>query len=58
MADSREEFLVELYTGMNLVLSNEVTQVPYDEFKARMQTISTEEVRKQVLELRKLIKSK
>ena len=58
MADSREEFLIELYTGINLVLSNEVTQVPYDEFKARMQTTSTEEVRKQVLELRKLIKSK
>ena len=58
MADSREEFLVELYTGINVVLSDDFTQIPYDEFKARMQTISTEEVRKQVLELRKLIKSK
>ena len=58
MADSREEFLVELYTGINVVLSDDFTQVPYAEFKARMQTTSTEEVRKQVLELRKLIKSK
>ena len=57
MADNREEFLIELYTGINLVLSNEVTQVPYDEFKARMQTTSTDEIRKQVLELRKIVKT-
>ena len=55
MADSREEFLVELYTGINVVLNKGITQVPYDEFKARMQTISTNEIRKQVLELRKII---
>ena len=58
MADSREEFLVELYTGINVILSKEFTQVPFDEFKARMQTTSTDEIRKEVLELRKLIKSK
>ena len=58
MADSREEFLAELYMGINVVLNKGHTQVPYDEFKARMQTTSTDEIRKQVLELRKLIKSK
>lgn len=57
MADSREEFLVELYTGINVVLSDDFTQVPYDEFKARMQTTSTDEIRKQVLELRKIVKT-
>lgn len=57
MADSREEFLVELYTGINVVLSKSFTQVPYDEFKARMQDTSTDEIRKQVLELRKMIKT-
>lgn len=58
MADSREEFLVELYTGINIVLNNSFTQVPYDEFKVRMQDTSTEELRKEVLELRKMIKNK
>lgn len=58
MVDSREEFLVELYAGINIVLSKDFTQVPYDEFKARMQSTSTDEIRKQVLELRKMIKSK
>jgi len=57
MADSREEFLVELYTGINLVLNDSCTQVPYDEFKARMQATSTDEIRKEVLELRKVLKT-
>ena len=57
MADSREEFLVELYTGINVVLSDDFTQIPYAEFKARMQTTSTDEIRKQVLELRKIVKT-
>lgn len=57
MADSREEFLVELYTGINVVLSDDFAQIPYDEFKARMQTTSTDEIRKQVLELRKIVKT-
>ena len=57
MADNREEFLAELYTGINVVLNKEHTQVPYDEFKARMQTTSTDEIRKQVLELRKIVKT-
>ena len=57
MADSREEFLVELYTGITVVLSDDFTQVPYDEFIARMQTTSTDEIRKQVLELRKIVKT-
>jgi len=55
MADSRDEFLVELYTGINVVLNKGYTQVPYDEFKVRMQDTSTDEIRKQVLELRKMI---
>ena len=57
MADNREEFLVELYIGINVVLSDDFTQIPYDEFKARMQTTSTDEIRKQVLELRKIVKT-
>ena len=57
MADSREEFLVELYTGINIVLNNSFTQVPYDEFKVRMQGTNTDELRKEVLELRKMIKT-
>lgn len=57
MADNREEFLVELYVGINLVLSDDFTQIPYDEFKARMQATSTDEIRKQVLELRKIVKT-
>ena len=57
MGDSRDEFLVELYTGINVVLNDGVTSVPYDEFKTRMQNTSTDEIRKQVLELRKLIKN-
>ena len=54
MADNREEFLVELYTGINVILAKEFTQVSYDEFKARMQDVSTEELRKEVLALRKI----
>ena len=57
MADSREEFLVELYMGINVILNKGYTQIPYDEFKARMQTTSTDEIRKQVLELRKIVKT-
>ena len=54
MADKREEFLVELYTGINVILAKEFTQVSYDEFKARMQDVSTDELRKEVLALRKI----
>ena len=54
MADNREEFLVELYTGINVILAKEFTQVSYDEFKARMQDVSTDELRKEVLALRKI----
>lgn len=55
--DNREEFLVELYTGINVILSKGISQVPFDEFKTRMQSTSTDELRKEVIELRKMIKS-
>ncbi len=58
MADNREEFLKELYAGINVILSKDFTQVPFREFKTRMQKATTESLRQQVLLLRKLIKEK
>lgn len=55
VVDNREEFLCELYTGINVVLNSSFTQIPYDEFKVRMQSVSTDDLRKEVLELRKVI---
>lgn len=58
MADNREEFLTELYAGINVILNKDFTQVPFREFKTRMQKVTTESLRQQVLLLRKLIKEK
>ena len=59
----REEYLSRVpewyrsFEKFDVVLSDDFTQIPYDEFKARMQTTSTDEIRKQVLELRKIVKT-
>lgn len=58
MVDSREEFLIELYTGISVLLNSDFTQIPYTDFRARMQNVSTDEIRKQVLELRKITHNK
>ena len=54
--DSREDFIVELYNGLVQIMSTEMNPVTYLEFRARMQNVSTENIRKQVLELRKILK--
>lgn len=55
MVDNREEFLRELYTGIGVIINKTIVQVTFDEFKARMQSVKTEDLRKEVLELRKII---
>lgn len=52
----RDKFLVELYTGLGVIINEQYTQIPYLEFRTRMQQTSTDDLRKQVLELRKIIK--
>lgn len=54
--DSRDDFIVELYNGLVQIMSAEMNPVTYLEFRARMQSVSTENIRKQVLELRKILK--
>lgn len=51
----REEFLTELYMGINVMINDSVAVQPYEEFKTRMKDVPTEELRLQVLELRKII---
>ena len=55
MVDNREEFLRELYAGIGIIINKTIVQVTFDEFKARMQSVNTEDLRKEVLELRKVI---
>ena len=55
MVDNREEFLRELYAGIGIIINKTIVQVTFDEFKARMQSVKTEDLRKEVLELRKVI---
>ena len=55
MVDNREEFLRESYAGIGIIINKTIVQVTFDEFKARMQSVKTEDLRKEVLELRKVI---
>lgn len=54
--DSREDFIVELYNGLVQIMSTEMNPITFLEFRARMQSVSTENIRQQVLELRKILK--
>ena len=56
MSDKREEFLVELYMGISTMVNSNFSMIPFLEWRTRMQHVSTDNIRQQVLELRKITK--
>ena len=54
MAD-RDEFLTELYFGIGQLRANGLPMIPFDDFKTIHQHDTSDEIRKQVLEIRKIL---
>ena len=63
MADTREQYLIELYNGINKIANKEYLvkekgfrEIPFNEFKTRMQHKSLDDLRKELAVLRGVLK--